>query len=191
MTLHAAVAELVDHLREQAHELSVLSTIVAQDAPPERSSFVDRLQEDIEASRGLAAEALAAAQAALDASSYPPDAPSSRRNLTAAHRALAQLGRSLSTEVGSSRHMDELRRLAATPAEGWAGWASVVRDTIERCLRQLHGVNDDLVLACEEAIDPELLSVAVSVRMPHGSVDHEMFAPGELTRQPGRSEDLS
>src|SRR6266540_2109749 len=174
MTLQAALTQLVAHLREHGHELSALSTIVAEDAPGDRPAFVDRLQDGIETSRGFAAEALAAAEAALDAAAYPPELGRSKRELTAAHRALARLGRSLASDVASSRHMDELRRLSAERGEGWAAWAGVVRETIQRCVQQLHGINDDLVTANEEIIDPELVSVAVSVRMPPRTADQSV-----------------
>jgi hypothetical protein len=189
MTLQRALSELVVHLREHGHELSVLSTIVAEDAPG-GAAFVDRLQDGIETARGFAAEALAAADAALDAVAYPPELGRSKRELTAAHRALARLGRSLASDVGSSRHMDELRRLSAEQGGEWAAWAVVVRDTIQRCVQQLHGVNDDLVTASEEIIDPELVSVAVSVRMPPRTADKSVLTAERNRAETERQEEM-
>jgi hypothetical protein len=66
----------------------------------------------------------------------------------------------------------------------------VVRDTIQRCVQQLHGVNDDLVTASEEIIDPELVSVAVSVRMPPRTADKSVLTAERNRAETERQEEM-
>jgi hypothetical protein len=163
MTVQVALANLVDKLREHMQELGVLATLVTEDSPSERPAFVDRLGESVEAARGHAEEGLAAARGALGAVEYPPDLGRTRRELAVAHRSLAQLGRALVSDLASSRHRRELRRLSVERGDGWSAWAGVVDETIERCIEQLHEVNDGIAATAAELADPEFVSVAVSV----------------------------
>jgi hypothetical protein len=70
----------------------------------------------------------------------------------------------------------------------WAAWAAVVGDTIDRCIQQLHEVNDALVRAAEELLEPDVVSVAVSVHTvdPIGDAG----ASGRRIRTAERSEDV-
>jgi hypothetical protein len=187
VTFQAAVLDLVEHLQELADELGALATIASEDAPS-GSSFVDRLRESVTTACGLVEEGLDAADRARVAVAYRPDVPRARRDATAAHGALAKLERVLVSDVGSTRHRAELNRMRRGREGAWAAWAAVVGDTIDRCIQQLHEVNDALVRAAEELLEPDVVSVAVSVHTvdPIGDAG----ASGRRIRTAERSEDV-
>jgi hypothetical protein len=191
VTLRAALAALVEHFRDLAHELRALATIVAQDAPADGSAFVDHFRDSVTGAQGLAEEGVDAAERALGATVHQADVAEARRQLTGTYRALADLDRALVLDVGSARHRGELARLADERPGVWASWARVVGDTVDRCVEHLHGVHVDLAQAFEELLDPDVVSVAVAIHTVGASGGTGESANVERARATERSEGMS
>jgi hypothetical protein len=136
---------LAAQCQRQRDELRELQITVAEDRPLHGVvKLVDKLGELVEDALGDAEEALTAAIEGQQAVAQTTDWDYARRAVTGCQASVNQLQQRFFSELVCYEVIDEVVSLGRKRGGEWQAWATLVRETLVRCRRQLFETQQSL-----------------------------------------------
>ncbi|MBV9083552.1 MAG: hypothetical protein JOZ62_12810 [Acidobacteriaceae bacterium] len=96
---------------------------------------------------------MAAACAAYDAVAHPLDTDAARQALVQCQERFHLFANCFANEIGSYDRWDDLNSVGQRRGQKWAGWVSVVQETLRNCRALIENVRGELFLCWQELVE--------------------------------------
>jgi hypothetical protein len=143
--------QLSAQCQRQCDDLRELHIMVAEDRPLHGVvKLVDKVVESVEDALGNAEEALTAALEGQRAVAHTTDWDCARRALTGCHASVNRLQQRFFTELVCYEVIYEVVCLGGKRGGEWQAWVRLVRETLDRCRKQLFDTQQSLFHCWQE-----------------------------------------
>lgn len=166
MTLEQSFGSLRQHLLNCREAVAALHVTLTIDRPPKgAAALVDALADSADDLLGGLNDAVTAAHQAQLAVEHPRDAHRVRLALTTCQRSFNRCEQQFSNELMSYERIADLMAFGKERGREWQGWATSVKEALERCRQPLYDVTHALLLCWQdvaERAEAQLLSITTT-----------------------------